>query len=215
MLRFPSSVLLLLFSLAVMVASFFALVVLADEGAAGKDASGAADVTFSAGKRIRTKRSIFQACRKDIERLCVDTKKGDERRASLRQAAQCLEEKESEVQDETCKTWLKARSVCFADAEKEGVCAGVSESATGGGGKDKKDKKEKFVGGNEVAAKRGRIMMCLRNVASEKLSDECTKSDFYKAILGLRRYHRQIRKEQGDKKQAKLKDIADKMAQAH
>ncbi len=172
-------VLLFVFAAATMISA-------AEDAAAGSQTAAAA-AGSGAAVAAKRKRSIFQACRKDIEKLCVDSKKGDERRASLRNAAVCLEEKENDVQDETCKAWLSARKVCFADAEKEGVCPGVGEN----------DKEKKV--GKEAFQKRGRVMMCLRSVDSEKLSEDCTKSDFYKAIVGLRRFHKKSKGKSGEK----------------
>jgi hypothetical protein len=138
------------------------------------------------------KRSIFQACRSDITKLCMGGAGGKdggkdaaaaaaERRMSLRNAATCLESKESEVEDAGCKAWLGARRRCFADAEKDGVCPGLASPAPGDAKESDSDKR--------AALQRGRVMTCLRTVASEALSRECTQSDFYRAIAGLRRFH--------------------------
>ena len=133
------------------------------------------------------KRSIFQACRTDIEALCMaKPKEGEDaahaRRMSLRTAAQCLEDKTDSVKDATCKSWLAARAACFKDTEQEGVCA----SPKAGGNADHNAMK-KAAG---ALPARSRMMICLRSADSAKLSSECSGSDFYKAIVGLRRFHR-------------------------
>jgi hypothetical protein len=148
-------------------------------------------------RRPGAKRSIFQACRKDIESLCMkadDSKgadKGDRRRA-LRNAASCLETKKDEVKDESCRAWLNARDKCFADAET--ACPALVKGD---------DDKAKAKG----ATDRGRRMMCLRQAPADKFSTECTQSDFFKAIIGMRRFHKAgANKKDGNKEKASKKD---------
>lgn len=134
-----------------------------------------------------------------------EDKRGEERRSSLRKAAACLEEKADEVKDETCKSWLTARQTCFADAQKDNICPTSSSSSESSGLGKKLLGKE-----NTAAQNRGKVMMCLRTVGSEKLSAECTNSDFYKAIIGLRRFNKQSRMNNREKKR---KEKLDKLAE--
>jgi hypothetical protein len=65
-----------------------------------------------APKASKPVRSLFQACRDDIRRLCLN------RRGVLN----CLEKNSTEVQNDTCGSWLKARAACKSDVEKS-TCA--------------------------------------------------------------------------------------------
>uniref|UniRef100_A0A7S1MIV5 IMS import disulfide relay-system CHCH-CHCH-like Cx9C domain-containing protein n=1 Tax=Neobodo designis TaxID=312471 RepID=A0A7S1MIV5_NEODS len=58
--------------------------------------------------QARKLRSLFQACRDDIKRLCK------QRRGVLN----CIEKNATNVENEVCAAWLKARAACKADVEK-------------------------------------------------------------------------------------------------
>lgn len=53
-------------------------------------------------------RSLFQACRSEVVRLCP----------RRRGVMSCLEGNATKVENVVCKEWLAARSACKADAEK-------------------------------------------------------------------------------------------------
>lgn len=185
----------------------------------------AADAASPSKLRSVAKRSIFQACRKDIERLCMaggsdgekKPLKGDEahqaRRKSLRNAASCLDEKKDEVKEESCSAWLDARAKCFDDVEN--ACPRFTEKAA-----------RKTVDPADPKTKersRGRKMMCLRTVSADVLSEKCRESDFYRAIIGLRRFHKKAGSKSGglfggkskgaEGKSNEVKSIAKKMAE--
>ncbi len=192
---------------------FFASSIHAAEDEVAAVAAGGGDAAVS----IPRKRSIFQACHKDIDALCLKPAEGKKlldpptRRRRMKEAASCLDENQSEIKEETCKAWIKARSVCFADAEKEGVCDSdpkYKERIDGGKKKGKELSPE-----DAVRLKRMATMYCLRTLDSSKFSTECSSTDFFKSIVGLRRFHNSIKKEaEKKKKQEKLKAVADQVA---
>ena len=51
-------------------------------------------------------RSIFQACRKEMKRLCA---------GNMNLA--CLVEKKSNITDQQCEAWLDARAACLQDVK--------------------------------------------------------------------------------------------------
>lgn len=60
----------------------------------------------------RTPRSLLQACRKEIARVCPEKKA----------IVKCLSQKVAEINDEECKTWINARDVCTKAASKNAKC---------------------------------------------------------------------------------------------
>lgn len=65
-------------------------------------------------------RSMAQACRGEIMKLCKPAGARVTARASL-----CLDEKVEEIEDLTCKTWVLARRQCYDDVTKLGRCNGA------------------------------------------------------------------------------------------
>lgn len=57
-------------------------------------------------------RSIHQACRAEIRRLCSDKK----------QVITCITTAVDSIEDVTCKTWVTARSACIEDVRAKGLC---------------------------------------------------------------------------------------------
>ena len=90
--------------------STFALAVLLVVVAACMRFTAASDdaPAVTAAPPTRRLRSLFQACRDDIKRLCR------QRRGVLN----CIEKNATNVESEVCASWLKARAACKTDVEK-------------------------------------------------------------------------------------------------
>lgn len=96
------------------------------------------------GKRVaeRKPRSILQACRSELPTLCKERK----------DLMRCLGAKEDQVKDETCKSWLAARSSCNEYVKKSGKCQKQSPR------------------------------VCLRGAKEEDLPAACAQSAYYKSV---------------------------------
>lgn len=79
----------------------------------GVDGDLPADASVGGGdKKVRAPRSLLQACRKEINKVCPEKKA----------IVKCLSTKVDQIEDAECKTWVVARDVCTKAASKSAKC---------------------------------------------------------------------------------------------
>ena len=112
--------------LAVAMLALLSAVAVAEEATAAKAVSPAKEKSRSGGAMIgvdgdlpadaarkgRAPRSLLQACRKEINKVCPEKKA----------IVKCLSTKVAQIEDPTCKTWVTARDVCTKAASANSKC---------------------------------------------------------------------------------------------
>ena len=92
----------------------------------------------------RKPRSLVQACRKEVRSLCP---------GSMKSLNACMQQKVSQISDETCKTWVQASAAC-----------------------------DGAVSGNAKCGEKETPRQCLRKLQKSDLPEECTSTDYYQSI---------------------------------
>jgi hypothetical protein len=133
------------------------LSVAADESAPPQPVATVKSMISRIGKnsRARPMRSTLQACRQDYRKLCIKRANQEGAVAPVTRLSpnECLQEKVEEIENDVCKTWVKAEKVCMNAAKATEKCN-----------------------------KNMDIRRCFHKIPGDDLPIECTSTDFYKSI---------------------------------
>lgn len=141
--------------------AIFAAIVLLFAVVASAEEGGSSKIRRLGGDaRRRPIRSTLHACRQDFRRLCIKRRnqEGAVEPVTRLSPNECLQKNVESIESDVCKTWVNAEKKCTEAAK-----------------------------GTKTCTKNMDIRRCFAKLPSADLPDDCTSTDFYKAITSVRK----------------------------